>query len=255
MAYTPPAYAPPPTPGGAPLSQFTTPGSVTGVSQNAGPNGAYLQTVDPSSLVSNQLATLMRSDNPIVQNAAQNAQAYAAARGGGVSGTQAIDASNRSVFNELTPIATSDATRYGDVGNLNEQMLNANEQERMGNQAQIQSSSIAAGASRFATSERQHEFDTSQANRAQDREWATADQDTAARANARSQFMSQVEGSIFSDPSVWRDPQGAMGMLSEYGDNFDSWFNTTFPEYSTTDPTVTAGATPYQEGQAIGGGR
>lgn len=254
----PPPYVPPASTNtaGPPLANFASPGTINGISQNTGPNGAYLQTVDPTSLASYQYAQLARSDNPIVRNAAQNAQAYAAARGGGVSGTQAIDASNRSMFNELEPVASADASRYGDVGNLNQQMLNANEQERMGNQAQITSSQISAGASRYASDERQHEFDTSQSNRAQDRTWQLADQDTAARASARSQFMNQVEGSIFSDPSVWRDPQGAMGMLNEYGTNFDSWFSSAFPEYNSDGENNTPPpSTPYQEGQAIGGGR
>jgi hypothetical protein len=72
-------------------------------------------------------------------------------------------------------------------------------------------------------------------NRTQNREWQLADQDTQARASARSQFFGNMESAMFADPSIWRDPEGVIGAFNEYGSNFDTLFNNLFPEYSTTE--------------------
>ena len=61
-----------------PLSQFNVNAPmVNGISQT--PTGVALTSVGNNELLSNQLGNLMRSDNPLVQNAQQNARAFAAA--------------------------------------------------------------------------------------------------------------------------------------------------------------------------------
>lgn len=228
----------------APLSQFSGTGTPNYISRNGQTNGAYLQSVDPNSLVQNQLASLQRSDNPIVQSAAQTAQANALARGGGVSGTQAIDASNRGMFDILSPVAAADAGRYGAVGDANQSALNQQNLEHMQNQTSITEANIGAAPQVARNHEMSREFDLQQQNRQQDRQWALADQNTQARASARSQVFSQALQTIFSDPAYFGDPQGAMGLLQTYSGNIDSMLQGMFPEYYATD----------QNGNPTGGG-
>lgn len=228
----------------APLSQFSPTGTPNYITRQSGGNSAYLQSVDPNSLVQNQLASLQRSDNPIVQNAAQAAQANALARGGGVSGTQAIDASNRAMFDILNPIAGADAARYGQVGDENQAALNQQNLEHMQNQTAITTANIGAAPEITRNREMAREFDTQQQNRLQDRQWALADQNTQARAQMRSQVFQQALGTIFSDPTVWGDPQGAIGLMNDYSSNIDGLMRQMFPEYFATD----------QNGNPVGGG-
>lgn len=229
-----------------PMAQFGNAAPVNGMSFTGGPNGAWVQSVGPNdeSLESQQLEELLRSDNPIVRQAAQTAQGYAAARGGGVSGTQAIAASNNAMYGILGQVAAANAQRIGQVGDLNEQNLNAIQQEAMGNRTSLAVANTQAGAERAATSERAREFDQSETDRLQNRQWQLADQNTQARAAMRSQVFSTVFNNIMSDPSEWSDPQGAMGMIDNYMTNIDSFFQTQFPEYFQTD----------QQGNPTGGG-
>ena len=229
---------------GMPMSQFANTGTPSYITRQPGGNAAYLQSVDPHSLVQYQLANLQRSDNPIVQQAAMAAQANALARGGGVSGTQAIEASNRAMFDILNPIAGADAGQYASVNAANQEALNQQNIENMGNRTQL---SIAQGnqaVERGRNAELAREFNIGQQNRSQDREWQLADQNTQARAQMRSQVFSTALQTIFSDPSYWRDPEGAMGLLHEYSGNIDGLMQQMFPEYFSTD----------QQGNPTGGG-
>ncbi len=63
----------------------------------------------------------------------------------------------------------------------------------------------------------------------QNRTWETADRDTATRAAGRNQVFSQVAGAIFSDPTYWRDPAGASGMLNFFTQNFSGIWDSLFP--------------------------
>lgn len=223
---------------GMPMSQFAPGGTRSYITRQPGGSAAYLQSVDPNSLVQNQLASLQRSDNPIVQQAAQAAQANALARGGGVSGTQAIDASNRAMFDILNPIAGADAGQYAAVNAANQEALNQQNLTNMNNRTQL---SIAQGnqaVERGRNHELAREFDVQQSNRAQDRQWALADQNTQARAQMRSQVFSTALQTIFSDPTYWGDPQGAMGLINDYSTNIDQFMRTAFPEYWGNDPSL-----------------
>lgn len=238
-----------PTP---PLSQFQpNPGVYGNIS--TGTRGTALLGVDPNMLTSNRLATLLRGDNPIVGMADQNARSYALARGGGLdSGSMAYNAT-LGAMQALTPIASEEAGMFGNVASANQDALNRENIEHEGNTTQL---SIARGnqsVERGRNAELAREFNIGQNNRLQQREWDLADQDTQARASARSQFIGNVENTIFSDPSFWRDPQGAMGLMTEYGDNFNTWFQQNFPEYFQGGENNGAPpATPYQQG--TGGG-
>lgn len=231
---------------GQPIAQFAPGGTAYGALSRYG--GTSLLGVDPNMLTSNRLAALLRSDNPIVGMASDNARSYALARGGGLdSGSMAYNA-ERGAMEALTPIASEEADMYGNVAAANQNALNQHELERMGNQTSIGVANIGA-RSALDQLRMRNQFDQQQA--LQSRDWQLADQDTQARASARSQFIGNMEQAIFSDPSVWRDPEGAMGMMHEFGSNFDTWFQQNYPEYFADGANNGAPpATPYQ-----GGGR
>ena len=232
-----------------PISQFQpNPNPYGSISTTT--RGASLLGVDPNMLTSNRLDALLRSDNPIVRRANDRATSYALARGGGLdSGSMAYNA-ELGAMDALTPIASEEAGMYGNVARANQDAMNQENIERMGNQTQLAIARGNQSVERGRNAELAREFNVGQQNRLQQREWDLADQDTQARASARSQFFNQAFGAIFSDPSYWRDPQGAMGMLNEYGTNFDSWFANNFPEYfSGGENNTPAPPTPYQGGR------
>lgn len=51
----------------------------------------------------------------------------------------------------------------------------------------------------------------------------------------RSELYNTMVQTVFSDPSFWQDPQGAMGLFNTYGSNVDSMLQSMFPEYYSTN--------------------
>lgn len=209
--------------------------------------GTTLQGTDPNSLVTNQLATLLRSDNPIVGQARNQAVNYALARGGGVDSGASAYLAEEGALASMTPLAQQNAQQIAAENQANQSALNTTAANRL--QAETESGIAQTNrASAMDQLRAQQQFQQQQA--LQNRQWAVADQGTQAEAAARSQFFGNAEQAIFSDPSFWQDPQGAMGMFNEYGSNFDSIFNDLFPEYgqdiaAAGQPTGnTTGGTP-----------
>ena len=135
---------------------------------------------------------------------------------------------------QLTPLASEEAAQYGHVYDANQEALNAMAQQREQTRGTLRAAQIGA-ASALDQLRMRNQYDTEQ--RAQQREWDLADQDTQARASARSQFFGNMEEAIFSDPSFWTDPEGAMGAFDLYSQNFDTMFQNAFPEYYDTGGT------------------
>jgi hypothetical protein len=204
-----------------------------GYPTGTGPLGRYggvtLRGVDPSQLVTNRLADLLRSDNPLLQGARGRAMNYAAARGAGVDGASYGYNAETAMGNELAPLAQNEADTINSIYAGNQDALNRALLEREGNTnaAHIASMNNSSAMQRLRE---QNAYD--QRSREQNRQWQVADQGTQARAAARSQFFGNMESALFSDPSFWRDPQGMMGAFNEYGSNFDAFFNSAFPEYA-----------------------
>lgn len=230
-----------------PLSQFQGTNATPYGAISQTPGGVALTGVNPNELTSYQLGQLQRSDNPLVQHAAQNAAAFASARGAGLSGSLYADNATRAAFDAMTPIAQADAGQYADVRNRNQAALNDQNLTRMNNDTSIGVASIGAAASMHNNdtqlAENARQFNVQQDNRLQNREWQLADQNTAARASMRSQLFNTMVNTVFSDPSYWRDPQAAMGLFNTYGSNMDALMRQLFNEYYTTD----------QAGNPVGG--
>ena len=241
----------PPATAAPPLSQFMPGVPPVGGNISTGPGGVALTSVNPNELTSYQLGQLMRSDNPLVQEAAGNARNLAASRGSGMSGSQYAEAATEGVYNSLTPIANADAGRYGSVADENQTALNQRNITDMNNTTSLDVAGIGANASMHNSDnslhEAKYEFDTQQKNRLQNRDWQLADQNTAARAAQRSQVFNQAIQTVFSDPSFWKDPQGSLGMINTYSSNIDALLQKLFPEYYATDQQGNSTAPPPQQ--------
>lgn len=200
---------------------------------------------DPGISAIDQADALYRSDNPLLQSARGRAANYAAARGAGVDSASYAYNAELGMGQILLPLAQQDAETQLALQQGNQDALNrmalAQEQSR----ATLGAANISRASVMDRIREDQRQFDQDQENRAQDREWQLADQDTQARAAARSQFFSGLYQTIFSDPAYWRDAEGAMGLLDTYGKNWDAWFDEMFPEYTENGPNnVPAGGGP-----------
>lgn len=213
-----------------PMAQFSGGAPIPGITQNG--NGVALGSVDPNSLMSYQMQSYLRGNNPLVQNAAQSAEAAAAARGGGANSSIYGASAASGAIDALRPVAQFDATRYGDVDNQNRGALNDYNLQKLQGQNSLTIANVNASTQAAALAEQARQFDIGQTNRTQDRTWQLADQRSAARANQRSQTFNTLLQTIFSDPSYWRDPGAAMGMFNTYTSNIDSMLNTLFPEYA-----------------------
>lgn len=225
---------------GMPMSQFDqNTGAINGLSQTN--HGVALQTVTPDDLLSEQLSRMMAGNSPFVRHAADNAGAYAGARGAGADSSIYQAGAVNALYDQLTPIAEANARRYADVSGANQDAINQENIDRARNATSMYVSAQAAANQRAAIDEQRRQFNVEQGNRAQNREWQLADQRSAARATQRSQTFNTLLSTIFSDPSYWRDPEGAMGMFNTYMSNIDSYLSDLFPEYNQQPGDATAG--------------
>lgn len=216
-----------------------------------------------------QLETLLRGDNPLLQRAARKGATLAQLRGSTGNDSLFAGAAQDAMAENLIPVASADAGVYerGAVTNqgaLNESSItdrnnatsraNATaavhaqqysaDRQLEGDMARLRSSdnqfNISQGnlnrqfdaeQRQFAENTRRYENDNQirTQERAQSRAWDLADQDSANRATGRAQIFGQVANTIFSDPSYWRDPAGAQGMLNFFTDNFTPVWDRLFP--------------------------
>lgn len=224
-----------------PMSQFDQT-SIPGQGYSTTQTGVALGAIPPEELFSNHLNTLLSGNNPLVRRAGANAAAYAGARGAGLDSSLYSAAAENAVLDQMSPIAQADVSQQQDIRDRNLDALNQQNIERMGNLTSVQVAGIGARAQRDALAEQARQFNISQQNRQQDREWQLADQASAARANQRSTTFNTLLQTIFSDPSYWRDPQGAMGMMNTYASNIDAMLAQLFPEYQASGNGGTGGA-------------
>jgi len=248
-----------------PLSQLHNPayGDIT-----IGPNGAAIRTVDPNETTSAQLAALESSSSPLMQLAlAQGANAAAAT--GNVNGTLMSGASENAMLQQLTPIAAQNAQVYERAAQANEDAINQQKsiQEQVAGQKAV--AGISAGASENVakiqqqTQEKaqelqQQEFTAAQSQQlgefntnwdktmAQTQEaqaWTGQNEATQNEFALKGQVVNGVINTIFSDPSYWNDPAGALGMMNDYTSNMSAIIDQLFPPgtYGQTPTQPSAG--------------
>lgn len=209
-----------------------------------------------------QLETLMRGDNPLLQRAARKGASLAQLRGSTGNDTLFADAAQDSMAENLIPVAGADAAAYERAATTNQGALNESSLADRQNATARANAQAAAQASRYSADRQlegdmarlrssENQFNITQGNwnrqfeadqrqfaentrryendnrireqeRQQSRQWQLADNATAQRAAGRAQVFGQVADTIFSDPSYWRDPGAATGMLNFFTDNFSS---------------------------------
>lgn len=208
--------------------------------------GFRTRTVTPESTVSHQLGALLSSDSPYIQRA-RNSSANMAASRGLLNSTMAAGAGEAAAIDAALPIATTDAGTFAtteadnmDAENtyLRQQADLANSLDIAGLQASTQSEIAALDRDlqrdRLAEDQRRYDqdfgesqrrYDTDYDRQLEDRNWQNI--------TSRNNFISSgIFQTIFSDPSIWRDPEGAMGFANYYGQNFASLWDSIFPSGS-----------------------
>lgn len=209
-----------------------------------------------------QLNTLLRGDNPLLQRAARKGASLAQLRGSTGNDSLFAGAAQDAMAENLIPVAGADAATYERAATTNQGALNESSLADRQNATARANAQAAAQASRYASDlgfegdklrlqQSANEFNVTQGNwnrqfdadqrafaentrryendnrlrdqeRQQSRQWQLADNATAQRAAGRAQVFGQVADTIFSDPSYWRDPGAATGMLNFFTDNFSS---------------------------------
>jgi hypothetical protein len=216
-----------------------------------------------------QLETLLRGDNPLLQRAARKGATLAQLRGSTGNDSLFAAASQDAMAENLIPVAGADAAAYERASTTNQGALNESSLADRQNATARANAQTAAGASRYSADRglegdlarlrsSDNQFNITQGNwnrqfeadqrqfaentrryendnqiraqeRQQNRAWETADRDTATRAAGRNQIFSQVTNTIFSDPSYWRDPGAAAGMVNFFTNNFSTLWDQMFP--------------------------
>jgi hypothetical protein len=184
-------------------------------------------------MVSNQLNNLTTpgANNAYINNAVQNANAQAQARGIGNSSYAAGNA-QRAAISAALPIATADANTFGQAALANQQALNQMGMANNQNATSIRQSTIAAGASRYgsdrsyqasrygqdAETERQQE--QNQFNSQFQPYMLGLQNQYGAQDWARNTYGNILQGAyatMFSSPDYFNNPEASMGFINGYG--------------------------------------
>ena len=196
------------------------------------PDGGFrTRDVSPDELSSNQLNDIVDENGQYIQGARSRAAAEWAGRGG-LNTTMAAGAAQRAAIDAAMPMAMQQAGAYTNVGDRNMDAENAYLLRRGDwnnalalNRGDNNTSLQIAGMN---TEENRRQFDTSfgEGQRRYDIDWDREQQATeTANRNARNNYIaSTIMSTVFSDPSIWRDGPGAIGLAQYYGSNFgDVW--------------------------------
>lgn len=207
-----------------------------------------------------QLETLLRGDNPLLQRAARKGASLAQLRGSTGNDSLFAGAAQDAMAENLIPVASADAGVYERGAVTNQGALNESSITDRNNATSRANATAAVHAQQYSADRQlegdmarlrssDNQFNISQGNwnrefesnqralaentrryendnqirtqeREQNRQWQLADNATAQRAAGRADIFGQVSSTIFSDPSYWRDPAAATGMLTFFTDNF-----------------------------------
>lgn len=259
---------PAPKPAGQALGQIMTGNITRGADPNNG-SAYTRTVDRGTETTAGQLETLLRGDNPLLQRAARKGASLAQLRGSTGNDSLFASAAQDAMAENLIPVAGADAGVYERGAVTNQGALNQSSEVDRNNATARANAQAAAGAQRYGADRQlegdrlrlqqsSNEFNIQQGNwnrqfeadqraqaentrryendnqiraqeRNQSRAWETADRDTATRAAGRNQIFSQITNTIFSDPTYWRDPSAATGMLNFFTNNFTSVWDNLFP--------------------------
>lgn len=198
------------------------------------PDGGFrTRDVNPDELSSNQLNDIVDENGQYIQGARSRAAAEWAGRGG-LNTTMAAGAAQRAAIDAAMPMAMQQAGAYTNVGDRNMDAENAYLLRRGDwnnalalNRGDNNTSLQIAGMN---TEENRRQFDTSfgEGQRRYDIDW---DREREGMTNARNNYIaSGIMSTVFSDPSVWRDGPGAMGLANYYAQNFGQLWGSLFDQ-------------------------
>ena len=207
------------------------------------PGGFRTRDVDPNELSSNQLNAITDENGAYIQRARNAGLAQANSRGL-LNSSMAAGAAQGAAIDAAMPMAMQQAGAYTNVGDRNMAAENDYLLAQGGwnnardlNTANNSTSMSIAGMN---NEENRRQFDLGQAEntrrydqgfgedaRRYDTDWTRQqERDATQNTNARNNFIaSGIMNTVFSDPSLWRDGQGAMGFANFYGQNFGDLWN------------------------------
>lgn len=203
------------------------------------PEGGFrTRDVNPNELSSNQLNQITDENGAYIQRARNSGLAQANSRGL-TNSSMAAGAAQGAAIDAAMPMAMQQAGAYTNVGDRN--MAAENDyllaQGGWNNASQIAQNSNATSLNiaGMNNEENRRQFDLGQAEntrrydqgfgedaRRYDTDWTRQqERDATQNRNARNNFIaSGIMNTVLSDPSLWRDGQGAMGFANFYGQNF-----------------------------------
>lgn len=192
------------------------------------PNGGFrVRDVNPDELSSNQLEGILDENGQYVQRARSAGLAQANSRGL-LNSSMSAGAAHGAAIDAAMPMAMQQAQAFTNVGDRNmaaenDYLLalggwnNARDINRANN-----ATSVEINSSNNDERRRQFDQEFAEGQRRYDIDW---DRERESMANARNNYIaSGIMNTVFSDPSVWRDGPGAMGLANYYAQNFsDLW--------------------------------
>ena len=233
--------------------------SMFGQGQNPDPmkplmttGGFRTRELNPNELSSNQLNQITDENGAYIQRARAAGLNQANSRGL-TNSSMAAGAAQGAAIDAAMPMAMQQAGAYTNIGDRNMDAENTyllkqgdwDSADRINQNNNATSMSIAG----MTEKERQRQFDLGQAEDARrynqnfadsqsryNTDWDREQQATeTANRNARNNYIgSGIMNTIFSDPSLWRDGPGAMGMANYFATNFGSLWDTTFSNPGST---------------------
>jgi hypothetical protein len=219
MGYREPVPEPDRIGGGSDISTYSD-----GAVRSGAPLTPTTRDVGSQELTSEQLNALLASDSPYVQGARSRAIRYQASRGLTPNSNLAGAAGETAAIESALPIAQSDAGVYDRTASEN--MEARNEFGIEGSRQDLERSLADArnrldadriyserepGALERNLSRERDEFQRRFSD--QEREDIQRFQTDTARRETRAQATAYFMETVFSDPSFWRDPQGASGFV------------------------------------------
>lgn len=200
------------------------------------PEGGFrTRDLDPNELSSTRLNAITAQDSDLMRRADARGRAFANSRGLANS-SMAAGAAQGAVIDAATPLAMQEAGAYTNIGDSNMDAENTYLLRRGDwnnalalNRGDNNTSLEIAGMN---AEENRRQFDTSfgEGQRRYDIDWDREQQATeTANTNARNNYTaSTIMNTVFSDPSIWRDGPGAIGLAQYYGSNFGSVWDSIF---------------------------
>lgn len=245
-------------------------------------NNGFVRTVQDNELTSNNLNRITDQNGRYIRSARGRGAGYAQARGNLNSSLASANAEQAAIEAAL-PIASQDAAAYGAAANQNLDSLGRQQIAAEGNATQVQVTGMETGSregiamrelehqrqqsdldrrwrtseregdQNWRTSERQGDQTWRSGESALDRDWRSRESNADRlfqagqnRIGARNGVFGEIVGTVFSDPTYWRDQAGAAGFIQSWTDTLTPMFDRIFGQQPVS--TAAPAATPVPGG-------